>query len=295
MGKTKIEWADFTLNPWIGCTKVSPACDHCYAETMAKRYGWAKWGPGETRIRTSDANWRKVLSWNRDAGAAGRRASVFCASLADWADAEVPDDWRRDLAAKVRETPHLDWLLLSKRHALIARFAEKYFAGCTNVRFGVTVENNDMAIIRLSRLSDVKRAGFKTFVSYEPALGPVDWERWIEIIDWLIAGGESGAKARPPHPDWFRIARDICRRFGIPFFLKQWGEWSPSDQHDPETCPEAKKGRDPIGIHTSGATDHSPFSAFARMYEPGWALTCRVGKKAAGALLDGREHRERPT
>src|SRR6185436_16033242 len=97
MGETTgISWTDHTFNPWIGCTKVSPACDHCYAESMAKRYGWAKWGAGQPRMRTSDANWRKPLQWNK-AHASGPRKRVFCASLADVFDAEVLQEWRGDL------------------------------------------------------------------------------------------------------------------------------------------------------------------------------------------------------
>src|SRR6266498_2784556 len=107
MGETKIEWADFTFNPWIGCTKVSAACDHCYAEALAKRYDWAKWGPGETRKRTSETNWLKPLAWDRKAKRDGVRRRVFCASLADVFDAEVSDDWRDDLFMMICETPNL--------------------------------------------------------------------------------------------------------------------------------------------------------------------------------------------
>ena len=83
MAETKIEWADYTFNPWMGCTKVSPACAHCYAERdFDHRYGKVKWGPSGTRVLTSDANWKKPIKWNREAEKAGTRPRVFCASLA---------------------------------------------------------------------------------------------------------------------------------------------------------------------------------------------------------------------
>ena len=112
---TKIEWADHTFSPWTGCTKVSPACDHCYAEGWAKRSGHVKWGSGQPRRRTSDANWRMPLKWNREAERTGVRPRVFCASLADVFDNEVDPAWRADLFKLIADTPNLDWLLLTKR------------------------------------------------------------------------------------------------------------------------------------------------------------------------------------
>lgn len=105
---SKIEWTVHTFNPWIGCTRVSPACDHCYAaELMDTRYGRAKWGPGEARVRTSPSNWKLPLRWNREAMANGTRPTVFCASLADVFDVEVDPQWRRDLFELIEATPHL--------------------------------------------------------------------------------------------------------------------------------------------------------------------------------------------
>jgi protein gp37 len=113
---SKIEWTDHTFNPWIGCTKVSPACDGCYAENlMANRYGRVRWGAGEDRQRTSLANWRKPLAWNKAAAGKAEPTFVFCASLADVFDNEVDDRWRHDLFALIEETPNLTWLLLTKR------------------------------------------------------------------------------------------------------------------------------------------------------------------------------------
>lgn len=117
---TGISWCDSTFNPFIGCTKVSPGCDHCYAEAlMDKRWHKVQWGAGQPRQRTSAANWKQPLKWEREAAAFmaehGRRRRVFCASLADVFDNEVPSEWRADLFALIRATPNLDWLVLTKR------------------------------------------------------------------------------------------------------------------------------------------------------------------------------------
>ena len=133
---TRIEWADSTFNPWIGCTKISPGCDHCYAERqMDQRLGRVRWGAGQPRQRTSAAYWRQPELWNaeadrfRECGACGWRGQieigaspvpfarrrVFCASLADVFDNEVPLKWLMDLLDLIRRTPNLDWLLLTKR------------------------------------------------------------------------------------------------------------------------------------------------------------------------------------
>lgn len=120
MAKTKIEWTrsaeghpGYTFNGWVGCSKISPACDHCYAERWGKRSGMVEWG-GERR-RTSDANWRKPEAWNAYAQSVGVRLRVFCSSLADVFDNQVPSQWREDLFSLIVKTPHLDWLLLTKR------------------------------------------------------------------------------------------------------------------------------------------------------------------------------------
>jgi len=113
---SKINWTTHTFNPWIGCTKVSPGCLHCYAETlMDTRYGRVKWGAGNPRSRTAPSNWKKVRSWNNRAGRDGVRPRVFCASLADWLDDEVPLEWLADLLGLISQTTNLDWLMLTKR------------------------------------------------------------------------------------------------------------------------------------------------------------------------------------
>lgn len=284
MGETKIEWADYTFNPWIGCTAVSPACDHCYAEALAKRYGWAKWGAGEPRRLASPAMWKNPAKWNRAAAAAGVRRRVFCASLADVFDAEVDENWRDDLfVSLIMATPNLDWLLLTKRPQVARKWFE-HRPVPDNVWLGTTVENQTMADLRIPILLSIP--GIKVrFLSMEPLLGPVDISRWTDmtaggrfhaepILDWIIAGGESGPKARPSHPDWFRSLRDQCGAAGVPLFLKQWGDWIDHDQ----------PGVDMLG------TAKSPLQSWGDGHH-----SVRIGKKAAGALLDGREHREFPS
>lgn len=181
---TGIEWADHTFNPWIGCTKVSPACDHCYAEDWAKRFKGPAWG--KERRRTSPANWKQPLKWNREATAFraihGRAPMVFCASLADVFDNQVPEEWRTDLWRLIESTPDLIWLLLTKRPQNIAKmlpdpwgefcYGSKFWP---NVWFGTTVENQAEADRRIPHLLSVPAA--KRFLSCEPLLGPVDLRR----------------------------------------------------------------------------------------------------------------------
>jgi protein gp37 len=120
---SKIEWTHHTFNPWTGCTRVSPACDHCYAANIAKRNpaAFGSWEPGSPRKRTSPRNWHQPIIWNRKAAEAGERHRVFCASMADVFDNQVSEDWRVHLWALIEDTPQLDWLLLTKRPQNIQR------------------------------------------------------------------------------------------------------------------------------------------------------------------------------
>ena len=218
---SKIEWTDHTFNPWIGCQKVSPGCDHCYAETQNKFRKWngGAWGPHAPRKRTSEANWKLPLRWAKAARPFKERPRVFCASLADWLDNKAPQQWRLDLAALIEATPELDWLLLTKR---IENFHKLSPWGAAlrlpeNVWLGITCEDQqhyDRRWPMLSRISAAVR-----FVSYEPALGPVQ-VRGI-TPDWIICGGESGAGARYMKKEWARDLRDNCADLGVAFFMKQ--------------------------------------------------------------------------
>lgn len=192
MENSKIQWTDCTFNPWMGCTKVSPGCSNCYAETDNKRYGRAEWGKGKPRIRTSDAYWRKPLRWNAEAAERGVRTKVFCASWADWLDIEVPTQWQVNLLSLIARTPHLNWLLLTKRISLWANLmtkaadytwnkedvlgaelAERWYGGQAppNVWLGVSVEDQQRADERIPML--LQTPARVRFLSCEPLLGPV--------------------------------------------------------------------------------------------------------------------------
>ncbi len=224
---TKIAWATHTFNPWTGCTKVSPGCHHCYAEGWAKRSGLVEWGRGKPRRRTSEANWRKPLKWDRDAAKAGTRPRVFCASLADVFDDEVDSTWRHDLWRLIENTPNLEWLLLTKRPQNWSSLMPSVMTPVPNVRLGVTIENQKAADIRMPYLQ-VFGYWWKTFVSYEPAIGRVDWWPWLDpkgpasnTIGWMICGCESGHVRRRFDAEWALNLRDLCRAADVPFFYKQ--------------------------------------------------------------------------
>lgn len=217
---SKIEWTDHTFNPWMGCQKVSPGCDHCYAEALTKRYGTVKWGPHGERKRTSEANWKKPLKWAKDAK--GKRPRVFCASLADVFDNQVPDAWRSDLFALIEDTPELDWLLLTKRPENIAKMLwPKWDAGLPdNIWLGTTCEDQPHYNRRWPILSRIPAR--VRFISYEPALGPLTLLSTADLVpDWIICGGESGPGKRPFDGSWARSLRHECSLLETPFFMKQ--------------------------------------------------------------------------
>ena len=165
MGKsTNIEWCDHTWNPWLGCTKVSPGCTHCYAENlMDTRWKRVTWGRGNPRQRTSETNWRQPLVWDRAAKEAGERRKVFCASLADVFDPEAPDEWRRDLFALIERTKNLDWLLLTKRPALgIEQFGIWQTINpeaARSIWFGISAEDQQRFDERAEYLTDIRLGG----------------------------------------------------------------------------------------------------------------------------------------
>lgn len=222
---SKIEWTDHTFNPWIGCQKVSPGCDHCYAEAMMDtRYGKVRWGPGEDRKRTSPANWKLPIRWNKVAEETGRQTYVFCASLADVFDNEVDPLWRHDLFALIERTPSLTWLLLTKRIGNVVKMTDPGAGNPllpANAAIGATMINQEEYDRDRMKLRDVadRRAPLFTFGSFEPLLGPVILDK--NAPDWIIVGGESGRDAREMAPQWARGLRDGCERFGRAFFMKQ--------------------------------------------------------------------------
>lgn len=282
MGETtEIQWTDSTFNPWWGCARVSEACQHCYAESWAKRFG-VEWGKKAERRTFGDKHWNEPLRWNRQADAAGVRRLVFCASMADVFEdhPELPPE-RERLWELITATPALTWQLLTKRpENIMGMVPEAWLDGWpSNVWAGTTVETQRWAEERLPHLLEVPAP--VRFVSCEPLFGPVDlglqvdhrcherdhittdvWFQCLDCstedrivdwtypdgfqIDWVIAGGESGPKAQPSNPDWFRSLRDQCEAASVPYLFKQWGEFDEAGN--------------------------------------------RVGKKAAGYVLDGRTH-----
>jgi protein gp37 len=233
--QTAISWADATFNPWIGCTKVSTglrgACENCYAERDNKRRGWVSgWGPGVPRRRTSAATWNNPIKWDRQAAATERRPRVFCASLADVFDNEVPDAWRHELFALIRNTPNLRWMLLTKRignapKMLPPDWASDYARGYAHVGLMATLATQEEWDRDIGKLLAVPAAWHG--VSCEPLLGKIVIEN--EYPDWIITGGESGPGFRKTDPNWVRLLRDQCANRGIAFHHKQWGGARPKE------------------------------------------------------------------
>ena len=221
--QSAISWTDATFNPWIGCTKVSTgpqgACELCYAERDNGRRHWVSgWGHGVPRRRTAPSNWKQPYRWNRAAAESGKPLRVFCASLADIFDYEVPQSWRDDLWIIVRETPHLRWLLLTKRIVNAADMLPTDWP-YPNAGLGATIVTQKEWDRDFPKLM-VLPAAFH-FVSDEPTLAPIDIGN--AKPDWIITGGESGAGFRPLNMDYVRSMRDQCARNGVTFHHKQNG------------------------------------------------------------------------
>jgi protein gp37 len=307
---TKIQWTDHTFNPWVGCTKVSYACDHCYAEQWAKRSGHPELWEGDRR-RTTTTNWKQAIKWDRAAAAAGVRRRVF-PSLCDVFDNQVPEWWRHDFWHRIEQTPNLDWLLLTKRPQNIAAMlptpetrVKPWDTGWPNVWLGVSAGNQEEADRNIPILLAIPAK--VQFVSLEPLLGPIDLTAIAcpngcqppeycpqchrdggeatgtfsvlrsGCLDMVIVGGERGPDARPMHPDWPRKIRDDCISAGVPFFFKQHGEWI--------GVPDLKGLLD-------GASPH--FRIFDQCPRDQHHQAVRIGKRAAGRVLDGRTWNEMP-
>ena len=329
MGKnSSIEWTDHTFNPWVGCAKVSAGCQHCYAEAlMDTRFGRVQWGVNGTRQQTNPANWVQVRRWNAEAVRTGVRRRVFCGSLCDWLeDRHDTNAWRISLLELIELTHGLDWLMLTKRpenavrliQQAAGRSVESFFERNPHVWFGTSVENQEQADKRIPHLLNIPAR--VRFLSMEPLLGPVDltridyggepgsaidclrelyWQWYYDgdhlidkaptddarTVNWVIVGGESGNNARPMHPDWARSIRAQCQAAGVPFFFKQWGEWALADYGE---LPSVWVDEDTVKVveRTTNQPEPPPFRSAAIMR--------RVGKHAAGRLLDGREWNEVP-
>lgn len=264
MGRdSSIEWTNHTFNPWWGCAKVSPACNNCYAETWAKRVGLDLWGSTSPRRFFGDKHWREPLRWEREARRQATRKRVFCASMADVFEARADlDPARGRLWELIESTPSLDWLLLTKRPQNAAIMAPWGGRWPGNVWLGTTVESQEWT----ARIEPLLRVPARVhFLSCEPLLGPLDVRGWLGSTDglvrWLIAGGESGPRARPLTAEWLRDLRDQCTDAGASFHFKQWGEWGPRAESASELVRLGKKA---AGRHLDGRTwDEVPILASA--------------------------------
>ncbi|WP_256846865.1 phage Gp37/Gp68 family protein [Paenibacillus sp. Pae108] len=333
MGDTSIEWATKVWNPLRGCSKVSEGCRNCYAVRQAHRFsGAGQPFEGLTRSTEHGPEWTgkvtlvpdkllEPLKWRNP-------QRVFVNSMSDLFHDAVPFDFIRSVFAVMAEANWHTFQLLTKRpermkkviEQLCWRFEGLVFNGTKvtwplpNVWLGVSVENQKAADERISLLLQTPAA--VRFLSCEPLLGPVDlnavprpdnayfmqrgergcitdpnepddyvyWHK-RDLINWVIVGGESGPGARPMHPDWVRSLRDQCQAAGVPFFFKQWGEWMPVPDGTP-----LPRNIDNAGWFTAeGVAPHEMGAVYN-----GEEMLHRVGKKAAGRLLDGRTWDEFP-
>lgn len=247
-----ISWTHHTFGPWWGCVEVSPACDSCYARTLANRWGFDVWGKDKPRRFFEENHWNDPRKWDAKAKKQGKRARVFCASMADvFEDRRDLDPWRLKLWKLIEETPNLDWMLLTKRADCIKQMlpATWIVNPRSNVWLGVTAENQRRAEERIPFLLRVPAVVH--WISAEPLLGPIDFRPWLRRacdcgvpelegagqhsvacavfksndigVDWIIVGGESGAKARRMGPEWARDILKQCKEYGAAYHFKQKG------------------------------------------------------------------------
>ncbi len=283
--RTAIGWTDHTFNPWWGCSRVSPGCQHCYAETFAKRTGHAVWGNQADRRFFGEKHWREPFEWNDDAAAAGRKALVFCASMADvFEDRDDVAEARARVLRLAGMTPNLVWLFLTKRpENVLGMVPGDWLAGAwpAGAWIGTTVEDGQRAAERVPLLLEIPAPG--RFLSCEPLLEPVRLSPgWLcppaircgppptspettglvsgvcramgekmggRFVDWLIVGGESGPGARPMEHEWARQLGEASVLAGVPFFFKQWGGRTP------------KAGGDEIGMFGRAPAEWKQFPA----------------------------------
>lgn len=309
MSKSKIEWTDAVWNPTTGCSKVSSGCANCYAEREWHRLAGnpmtAYYGRKFNDVACHPERLDQPLRWKKP-------RKIFVNSMSDLFHDDVPEKFIAKVFAIMDLARHHTYMVLTKRPERAARLLSdddfQFHVGwfqsqairefnlpepkeigpfpLKNVWLGVSVENQATADERIPLL--LQTPAVVKFISAEPLLGPVslagfdgetyrpwlDSVAWKVDIDWVIVGGESGPNARPMHPDWVRSLRDQCQAAGVPFFFKQWGEWLPNDQE--YDC-------NPGGVNYE-----------QRHQLMGGTAMCRVGKKKAGRLIDGRTWDELP-
>lgn len=283
---SEIQWTDATVNFWWGCTKVGPGCDHCYAESFDKRVGGSHWGLHAPRRKIEGAS---ALIRKLNANKPG--AAVFIQSMSDIFDLEVDTAWFAEAWQHIEACDRIRPQILTKRISAVEKRLREIgrFSWPRHAGLMITVVNQAEADRDIPRLIELKkRLGIPWIgLSIEPMLSPIDLTPWLDFIDWVICGGESGARARPMHPAWARSLRDQCASAGVPFFFKQWGEFVPIiTDHDGER----------LVCYEDGCGDLPQFSSERRFpvqtidRQEMW----RLGKKAAGRTLDGRTHDAMP-
>lgn len=329
MGKTKIEWADASWSPIVGCTRKSEGCRFCYSERFMARFSKIKGhkfegiseftpqGPrwtGVVRLHEKDLDlplrWKKPLR-------------IFVNSISDTFHERVKDEWIDRIFAVMALAPRHTFQILTKRSERMSDYLNNADRKASvlgrawgilssfpkykhenimarewplpNVWLGVSVEDQERADERIPHLLRCPAA--VRWISAEPLLGPVDISEKLlgeygcgsgPNLSWIVAGGESGPGARPMHPEWPRRLRDQCQDAGAAFFFKQWGAWCTAKRWR-EVCEE--QHHQSYDWTEGQRTSVQPLPSTA----PGlYEVMFRVGKKAAGRLLDGREWNEYP-
>ncbi len=292
MNKSKIEWTDRTWNPVTGCTKVSAGCKNCYAETMYERFN----GKGSFKnIICYQDRLTLPLKWKKP-------SMVFVNSMSDLFHENVSFSFVYDAFLMMQKCKQHTFQILTKRPERMVEFFNYYAQikePIENIWIGVSIEDQKTADERIQYLNYIPAA--VKFLSCEPLLGPVDFKKSIgdslkwhagglkNCISWVIAGGESGHHARPMHPDWVISIRDQCENDGVPFFFKQWGEWTPE-------CSDNKSSINKwlfVDVQ-NGETCHALAAFPEKNIQHHHQLMYRAGKKKAGSLLYGTEYKNYP-
>lgn len=301
-GKTKIEWATDQWNPVTGCSKVSQGCKHCYAEREWPRLAAPRTKPNIytgrefTDVRCHPEKLDIPLRWTKP-----RR--IFVNSMSDLFHEDVAENFIWDVFDIIERAPWHIFQILTKRpqrmNDVLARISGA--RRCQNLWLGVSCEDQATADERIPLLLQTPAA--VRWISAEPLLGPISFEGMfanpndrrdgtnaLEELDWIVAGGESGPQARPMHPDWVRAIREQCQAACVPFFFKQWGEWSPPDTDQEYNTIAGRAGHPPAYLVSPDGTVHCTREASGKKAAP----MIRVGKKIAGRMLDGRTWDEYP-
>lgn len=290
-----IEWTDATVNFWWGCTKVSPACDNCYAEDWNALRGNGEWGPNAPR-RVIEGARASLQRLNRKApgfiAMHGRRPRVFMHSMSDLFDNEVSDTLRHEALNEAEKAALCHIQIVTKRIANVEKMVPSHWLeGCWPKHVGlmVSVCQQREAKRDFPRLIALKKHFALPWIgtSMEPLIEPVDIDDWAAELDWVIVGGESGRNARPMHPAWVGQIMRTCRRRGAAFFFKQWGEWLP--EHEAPADLYAALRRQKVERRQMPADPN--YFASVRFDN---RTFFRAGKKRSGALLEGELRRAFP-